>query len=162
MDVWHSRIFNVHAWSEHKQIAGLTETVFESFSPEEQSVIQGRSRNRGKTDLYRHLRTVLVDQYAGWKSDPTLCTGISRNKNDYIVRSRYNGLHISHRITDVCDILVANDFLETSGGSYNHTNASGGNRTTRIKPTPKLEGLFEKVGLETFELSLNENRECIT
>ena len=56
MDVWYSRLFNVHAWSEHKQIADLVDEVFESLSQEEQQQLTGASRNKGKTDLKKHLR----------------------------------------------------------------------------------------------------------
>ena len=161
MDVWYSRLFNVHAWSEHKQIADLVDEVFESLSQEEQQQLTGASRNKGKTDLKKHLRLVLEDQYVAWKTDPEVCTSISFNRNNYTVSSRYNGLHISPRVKDVCDILITNGYLDIAPGSYNRQNPGLGNRNSRIKPTPKLERLFKNVGLETFELSLDHNRECI-
>jgi len=161
MDVWYSRLFNVHAWSEHKQIADLVNEVFESLSPEDQQQLTGASRNKGKTDLKKHLRLVLVDQYVAWKTDPDVCTSISFNRNNYTVSSRYNGMHISPRVKGVCDILITNGYLDIAPGSHNRQNPGAGNRNSRIKPTAKLEGLFKNVGLETFELSLNHNRECI-
>ena len=96
-----------------------------------------------------------------WKTDPEVCTSISFNRNNYTVSSRYNGLHISPRVKDVCDILITNGYLDIAPGSYNRQNPGLGNRNSRIKPTPKLERLFKNVGLETFELSLDHNRECI-
>jgi len=41
----------------------LAEQVFLSLTDEEQLKIRGRSNNKGKTDLYKHLRHMLVDQY---------------------------------------------------------------------------------------------------
>ena len=70
-------------------------------------------------------------------------------------------MHISLRVKDVCDILITNGYLDIAPGSHNRQNPGAGNRNSRIKPTAKLEGLFKNVGLETFELSLNHNRECI-
>ena len=63
MNVWHSRTFDVHAWSEHQEVMNLAEQVFLSLTDEEQLKIRGRSNNKGKTDLYKHLRHMLVDQY---------------------------------------------------------------------------------------------------
>ena len=61
----HSRLLNVHAWSEHKLVTDLVDKVFLSLPEVEQQLIVGRSANKGKTDMMRHLRVVLVDLYAG-------------------------------------------------------------------------------------------------
>ena len=88
VEPWHSRLFDVDVWSEHKQVMELTEAIFLSLSEADQTLIKGRSNNRGKTDLYKHLRHVIVDQYVFCKLDPILCTGIVRGFKHWAVNSR--------------------------------------------------------------------------
>ena len=105
-NVWYSRLFNVHAWSEHKAVMDLTEHVFQSLTADQQAAVIGKSNNKGTTDLYRVLRVILVDQYVSWKMDPEFCTALSRGRNQWIVGSRYNGLHLPYRTLEVIDMLV--------------------------------------------------------
>ena len=72
VDPWHSRPFDVPVWSEHKQVMELTEAIFLSMSEADQTIIKGRSNNRGKTELYKHHRHVIVDKYVAYKLKPTL------------------------------------------------------------------------------------------
>ncbi|MCL7405019.1 hypothetical protein MWN63_03370 [Paradonghicola geojensis] len=160
-DVWHSRLFNVHAWSEHKAVMELTEYIFRSLDEEQQKTIRGRANNRGKTDLYKHLRIVLTDLYVGWKTDPTLCTALSFNRNDYRVGSRYNGLHISHRVTDVCHILEDQGYIRISKGGYDRVGDGRSNRTARLFLTDRLKTLFSEVGLESWQINQHQDQECI-
>lgn len=160
-DIWHSRLFNVHAWSEHKAVMELTESIFCSFTDEQQETIRGKANNRGKTDLYKHLRIVLTDLYVGWKTDPTLCTALSFNRNDYRVGSRYNGLHISYRVTVVCQILEDQGYLLIKKGVYDRLGNGRGNRTGRLFPTDRLKTLFSEVGLQSWQINQHENQECI-
>ena len=159
-DPWHSRPFDVHVWSEHKQVMELTEAIFLSLSEANQTLIKGRANNKGKTDLYKHLRHVIVDQYVSYKLDPTLCTGIARGFKHWAVNSRYNALNLSHRILDVIDVLVANDWLLYTGGK-NHRDGSGRNRTARIKPSPKLEESFSKLSVKLEDVSFHREEEVI-
>jgi len=156
----HSRLLNVHAWSEHKLVADLVDKVFLSLSEVEQQRLVGRSANKGKADMMRHLRVVLIDLYAGWKIDPTLCTAVGRSNNDYEAGSRYNALHISKRIVKVYDALFDHGYVDMIKGGYNRE-APHLSRKTRYRPTGKLQALFAEVGLETYQLSLQENQECI-
>ena len=139
----------------------LTEQVFQSFSDEQKATVIGKSNNKGKTDLYRALRVILVDQYVSWRTDPTLCTAIQRGRNTWIVGSRYNGMNLPHRTSDVIDILIEQGLLHKANHSYNRTGSSIGNRSTRIQPTDKLAGMFEHVGLELHQLQLHEEQETI-
>ena len=160
-DVWYSRLFNVHAWSEHKAVMDLTDHVFQSLTADQQAAVIGKSNNKGTTDLYRVLRVILVDQYVSWKMDPKLCTALSRGRNQWIVGSRYNGLHLPHRTLEVIDMLVGQGYLDKANHSYSGTGSSTDNRTTRIKPTDVLAELFAKVGLELEDLELHKDQETI-
>ena len=84
----HSRLFNVHAWTEHKAVKELVNKIFVSFSPEDQEKLVPTSNNKGKSDPLKQLRTIMADLYVGWKTDPTLCTSVSRDNNKYKPNSR--------------------------------------------------------------------------
>ena len=60
MDRDHSRIFNVHAWSEHKAVKELVAKIFASLSMDEQEKLLSKSNNKGKSDPRKQLRTVMV------------------------------------------------------------------------------------------------------
>lgn len=139
----------------------LTECVFKSFTAEQQATIIGKSNNKGKTDLYRVLRVILVDQYVSWKTDSQLCTAISRGRNQWIVGSRYNGLHLPHRTLDVIDILITQGYLLKANYSYSRSGSQQGNRTTRIQPTEILTEMFSKLDVGLQDLNLHKDQETI-
>ena len=160
MDRDHSRIFNVHAWSEHKAVKELVDEIFASLSIGEQEKLLSKSNNKGKSDPHKQLRTLLADLYVGWKTDPTLCTAVSHNNNDYKPNSRYNALHIPKRITEIFNVLYENAYLDRIKGAYNHENPTL-SRRTRYRPTDLLQSLFGKIGIETYDINLHQDQECI-
>ena len=94
-------------------------------------------------------------------TDPDLCLGVARSNGAYSVNSRYNALHISSRLPKLIDVLVEEGFLEFSQGSFHRDTTAGQNRTSRIKPTPRLLSIFSEFGLESYELDLHHKQECI-
>ena len=96
-----------------------------------------------------------------------ICTAVSHNNNDYKPNSRYNALHIPKRITEIFDILYDNTYLDYDNtyldrikGAYNHENPAL-SRRTRYRPAALLQSLFEKIGIETYDINLHQNQECI-
>ena len=160
IDREHSRIFNVHAWSEHKAVKKLVDEIFASLSKGEQKKLLSKSNNKGKSDPHKQLRTLLADLYVGWKTDPTLCTAVSHNNNEYKPNSRYNALHIPKRITKIFDVLYENAYLDRIKGAYNHENSLL-SRRTRYRPTPKLQSLFQQIGIKAYDINLHQDQECI-
>ncbi len=160
IDREHSRIFNVHAWSEHKAVKKLVDEIFASLSKGEHKKLLSKSNNKGKSDPHKQLRTLLADLYVGWKTDPTLCTAVSHNNNEYKPNSRYNALHIPKRITKIFDVLYENAYLDRIKGAYNRENPTL-SRRTRYRPTALLQSLFRKIGIETYDINLHQDQECI-
>ena len=160
IDREHSRIFNVHAWSEHKAVKKLVDEIFASLSKGEHKKLLSKSNNKGKSDPHKQLRTLLADLYVGWKTDPTLCTAVSHNNNEYKPNSRYNALHIPKRITKIFDVLYENAYLDRIKGAYNRENPTL-SRRTRYRPTALLQSLFGKIGIETYDINLHQDQECI-
>lgn len=157
----HSRKFNEHAWSDHKTIKELVDHVWHSFSEKDKDKLTNKSNNQGKSASYiDHLRILLVDFYVGWKTDPSLCTALSRNNNDYKPTSRYNALHTSKNITKVLDVLVCNGYLDVVKGAHNRDNSRESHRT-RYRPTCKLRSMYSRINLSEYDINLNKRRECI-
>jgi len=160
-DVWHSRPFDVHVWSDHQEVNDVVETVYNSLSEDQQQTIQGKSNNTGRASGKTHLKLVLIDLYVAWKTDPDLCIGIALGKDAFKVKSRYNALHISTRVRDVVRCLEEQDYIDFSKGSYNRTGSRRGNRTSRMRAAKRLIDLFLNLDLEPYELNIHHNKECI-
>ena len=97
MNVWYSKPLDVHVWSEHPKINQVVDTVYDSLTDDNQTLISGKSNNQGKASGRTHLKVVLVDLYVAWKTDPLFCIGVARGNDAYQVGSRYNALHISNK-----------------------------------------------------------------
>ncbi|MFC6637969.1 hypothetical protein GV827_06980 [Sulfitobacter sp. JBTF-M27] len=160
-DVWYSRPFDVHVWSEHPKVNAVVAQVYDSLSKAQQQSIQGKSYNAGRASGKTHLKVVLLDLYVAWKTDPALCIGIARGNDAYKVNSRYNGLHISPRVKDVVRSLDEQNYIDFRKGSHSRTGSSKGNRTSRMRATKRLTDLFLNLDLEPYELDLHHNKECI-
>lgn len=160
-DVWRSRPMDVHTWSDYPEINAAVDQVFNSLTEDQQNIIEGTSRNKGKSSGRKHLKVLLLDLYVAWRTDPDLCLGVSRGNGSYSVKSRYNGLHISSRIRNVIDVLIETGFLDGVGGSFHRGDSVGRNRTSRIKATPKLLDVFSQLSFEPYELDLHHKQECI-
>ena len=152
----------MHVWSRHKELNKVIDDVFNSFSDEQRLSISGRSKkNKGRATGRDHLKVVVLDLYVAWKSDPRLSIGVALGNDAYKVNSRYNALFISPRVRDVIRCLHEQEFIDVAKGSYNRTGTGKGNRTTRIRAAQRLVDLFNDIGLEPYELSLNHKKECI-
>ena len=148
IDVNHSRPLDVHLWSDYAEINDLVKSIFDSFSSEEKLQIKGRSNNRGRASGFTHLKVLLIDLYVAWRTDPSLCIGVARGNGAHTVNSRYNALFISPRIRDVIDLLIANDYLDSIGGSYDRIGNGRNNRTSRIRASEKLCEAFQGLTIE--------------
>ena len=160
IDREHSRKFNFHAWSENAEIKELVTVIFSNFTPEQRDKLISKSNNKGKSDPLEQLRIIMIDLYLGWKADPTLCTAVSRNNNDYKPKSRYNARNVPKRITAVFDALYESGYIDKVKGAYNYDNPSL-SRRTRYRPTKMLQSMFQQIGVSPYEIDLHHNQECI-
>ena len=112
MNVWYSKPFDVHIWSDYKEINQVVDQIYDSFTEDEHLAITGRSNNQGRASGKVHLKVIILDLYVAWKTDPELCIGIELSNNAYKVGSRYNALHISVRVATVVPILFSNGWID--------------------------------------------------
>lgn len=161
INVWYSKTFDVHVWSEHPKLNQVVDSVFDSLTDEQKASFSSKSNNAGKASGKTHLKVVLIDLYVAWKTDPLLCIGVARGNDAYRVKSRYNALHISPKVRDVISALRDAEFIDFKGGSYDRSGSGRGNHTSRIRAAGRLREFFEPLDIELYELDLHHNRECI-
>ena len=155
---WHSKPLDVHRWSDHPEINKLVNDLWvDVVGP----TLSGRSNNTGKSDPKKQLKVLLLDLYVAWLEDPSLCVGVSRNNNSYTVGSRYNALHISRKIVDIVDVLVIEEYLDGIKGS-NHRQGNGkSNKTSRIRPTLKLQDQFAQLTVSDYDIDHHHQEETV-
>lgn len=152
-----SRPFNVHIWSDHPNVQCLTDDLFEWIGG--QSLVGGSNR-RPATPYRDQFKTLLLDCYTVTSEGPAMSIMFSRDKNYYSVRSRYNGLNLSHKIIWLQDMLAEHGYLDVCPGYYDR-NGLGTSYMTRIRPTKKLRDLFIAYHWDDASIQFDRNRECI-
>ena len=158
IDPDHSKPLDVHTWSDHPEINRLVDELwFKVVEP----ALGGKSNNKGKSDPKRQLKVLLLDLYVAWLDDPTLCIGVNRNNNAYQVNSRYNALYISRKIVDVVDALADTGYLDYRHGSHDRTNNGIFSRTSRIRPSLKLQDKFAELSVSPFDIDHNYEQETV-
>ena len=161
IDPEHSRPLDVHRWSDHPEIKVLTDGIWIEITEIDGLVAIPTGNRKPLAPLIKQLRVLLVDLYVAWLADSTLSIGISRNNNSYTPKSRYNGLHISKDLIKVVDALVAIGLLDHH--NFHHDRVYGGknSKTSRYRPSNKLQDRFSKLQDLVFDISFNEERETI-
>lgn len=155
-DPWYSRPIDVHRWSDHPEVAGLCDRIWDEYLPE----LAGRSGPKPKTAFRHQLRVLILDLYVAWLEDPELCIGVSMSSNYWDTSSRYNAIHISRKIVPIIRTLADAGLLDLARGSYSGPLVRG-NRTTRIRASEVLQGWFAEVAVRRDDVGRVANEEVI-
>ena len=158
IDPWHSKPLDVHRWSDHPEVNKLVDDLWITVV---EPALGGRSNNTGLSGPKKQLKVLLLDLYVAWLEDPSLCVGINRNNNTYSVNSRYNALHISRKIVDIVDVLVTEEYLDFLQGSYDRQGNAEFNRTSRIRPTLKLQDQFTQLTISEYDIDHHHQEETV-
>ncbi|MBY6006731.1 hypothetical protein KUV62_22635, partial [Salipiger bermudensis] len=90
----YSRPFDVHRWSDHPEVKGVVDTLWDEWLPgTELRKGDGKRRKTGpkpKATDKTHLKVLVLDLYVAWNEDPELSVGVHMSPNEYKVGSRYN------------------------------------------------------------------------
>ena len=139
----HSRILDVHTWSEHKEVNQFVDQIHEQHFATHLSDIRKK-----------HLKVILLDLYVAWLDDPTLCISVDLNVNRYLAGSRYNALNISkttikviYTLEELGLIFLKKGFLKREEG--------GKSRVARIWPTEDLIEHFSEARFRHFEIQIH-------
>jgi len=153
---WHSRPVDVHRWSDHPEVAGLCERVWEGYLQE----LTGVSGPKPKTAFRHQLRVLMLDLYVAWLEDPELSIGVSMSSNYWDTSSRYNAIHISKKIIPIIHALVEADLLDIARGSYSGPYVRG-NRTTRIRASETLQEWFAEARFSREDIGRVQGEEIL-
>ena len=107
-DYQHSRILDVHRWSEHQEANLFVDEVYDTFlNRQEQENIRIKKK---------HLKVVLLDLYVAWLNDPDLNIAVHMSPAAYSNgtvfssgKSRYNELNIKVSTIDILLTLMRLD-----------------------------------------------------
>ena len=158
IDPWYSKPLDVHRWSDHPEINKLVDDLWITVV---EPALGGRSNNTGLSGPKKQLKVLLLDLYVAWLEDPNLSVGINRNNNAYAVNSRYNALHISRKIVDIVDVLVMEDYLDFIQGSHDRQGNGKSNKTSRIRPTLKLQDQFAQLTVSDYDIDHHHQVETV-
>ena len=156
-DYQHSRILDVHRWSEHQEANLFVDEVYDTFL--------NRQEPENARIKKKHLKVVLLDLYVAWLNDPELNIAVHMSPAAYSNgtvfssgKSRYNELNIKVSTIDIVHRLDEAGLISRKDGWQD---SGGKGFLTRIWPTPKLTKLFEDAAFGYFDIGYAENRETI-
>lgn len=143
-----SRALDVHRWSDHPEVNGFVDRIYEEHFGGGNAKIQKR-----------HIKTVLLDLYVAWTDDPSLKITVHKSPNAYKAKSRYNELHISKTTIPVVNTLRDAGLIMEAIGRYDRETKRG--NTTRIWPSTTLLKMFEEARFGLFDITNHPKRKCI-
>ena len=145
-----SSLFDVHVWAsdEAKEVNNAVHIIYQ------QLVTDGDFNGQFKVRR-RHVKTLLLDLYIKWLTDPKKYVSIYL-RHEYYEKlvSRYNKLHISSTTTIIVHALRKSGYIEFEKGHYwdplrNLVEAkSKKSHVTRIRATRKLINLIKHVKIK--------------
>ena len=156
-DYNHSRILDVHRWSDHPEANLFVDRVFDEYL-----TIEASENKRIKK---KHLKVVLLDLYVAWLDDPELCIAVHMSPTAYSDgtvslggRNRYNELNIKVSTIDIVHRLHAAELIGLQEGWQDR---GGRGFLTRIWPTDKLIRMFRDAAFGYLDIGYSDERETI-
>lgn len=130
-DCNNSKPIDVHKWSTHPELNTFCYTLWDAeFAAEFQSP-KGKGNRPKRLPKYQ-FKTLILDLYVAWRTDPSMCIGVGMSKSAYEANSRYNALHISSLMINIIKALHRKGYIGLELG------VEGAGRVTRIWAEDKL------------------------
>ena len=150
-DINNSRPFDVHVWSEYPEFNQLVNLLWLKYFPLEDSIVRPGPIPKAITKV--HFKTLLLDLYVSWMTDPNMYLGISMSKSVWKPNSRYNALHLSFRIVAIIKELEAVGLIEVELGRQG--------TLSRVRAAPQLQLLFRNLKFPISEVVIDYMRDPI-
>jgi hypothetical protein len=160
LDPKRSRPIDVHRWSDHPEVAGFVDSIWEEHFKDYAAKELVKSGAKAKRKHRDQLRVILLDLYVAWQTDPDLSIGVHLSANAWKTGSRYNALHLSKIIPDFVHRLSEVGLIQLSKGSFTAPGAAT-NRTARIRAEEPLREMFREAKFGREHIWLVPDRECI-
>ena len=150
-DINNSRPLDVHVWSDYPEFNQLVNKLWVKYFPSEDSTIRPGPKSKATSKI--HFKTLLLDLYVCWMTDPNMYLGVHMSNSGWKANSRYNALHLSYRMIGIIKELVAEDVLEFQKGRQG--------TLSRIRATEQLQLLFRDLKFPVSEVVFDYLRDPI-
>jgi len=150
-DINNSRPFDVHVWSDYPEFNQIVNKLWIKYFPLENRIVRQGPVPKAITKV--HFKTLLLDLYVSWISDPNMYLGIFMSKSAWKPNSRYNALHLSFRMVAIIKELKAVGLIDVELGRQG--------TLTRIRATRQLQLLFRDLKFPISEETFGYMEETI-
>jgi hypothetical protein len=146
-----SRPFDVHVWSDYPEFNQIVNKLWVKYFPLGDVIVRQGPVPKAITKV--HFKTLLLDLYVCWISDPNMYLGIFMSKSKWKPNSRYNALHLSFRMVAIIKKLEAVGLVGVELGRQG--------TLTRIRATRQLQLLFRDLKFPISEVTFGYMEETI-
>ena len=150
-DIEHSRPLDVHVWSDYPEFNQLINKLFVKYFPSQDNAVRPGPKSKATSKV--HFKTLLLDLYVCWMTDPNMYLGVHMSNSGWKANSRYNALHLSYRMISIIKELVAVDILEFQKGREG--------TLSRIRAAEQLQLLFRDLKFPISEVIFDYMRDPI-
>lgn len=147
--------FDLSVWSEHPHVDSSVDSIYVEMA--KLSEFSGHAKKRKM-----HIRTVLLDLYNKYLTDPEMYSSYTRNNNWYSkLDARYNPNKISRILINIIDGMVELGYVEDKRGFYDRS-TRGKSFNSKIRATHKLANeVFTSFKSVSVLLEKHPDTECI-
>ncbi|WP_417714435.1 hypothetical protein [Pseudophaeobacter arcticus] len=140
-DPRYSKLLDVHRYSEHSAVSHLVKPIWHTCFGQPENADSRRGGVKPKASGLTQLRTIILDLYMAWATDPDLSVAVTMDNTVWKTGSRYNKIGMSRQSPRVISRLHELEYIDLAAGSYAGPGAAT-NRTTRIRAAEPLRRLF--------------------
>lgn len=150
-DIYYSRPFDVHIWSDYPEFNQIVNQLWSKYFSLEDTIV--RRGPKPKTPIKVIFKSILLDLYVSWITDPNMYLGISMSKSGWNANSRYNALHLSSRMINIVKTLTNIGLIEFHKGWQG--------TLSRIRASQQLQQIFYEHKFPVSEIVFDYKRDPI-
>ena len=110
----HSTRFYYQSSTNNKKLKTLSQTIWESFGFEIQTLIDGKSNNKGIPGEY-YVELIVIQLFYNWRMDRSLCLASPKNNNALKAKDFYNPNQIAiPKLAKTFNALIKFDYVDLS------------------------------------------------
>lgn len=156
----YSKLLDVHRYSEHSSVSHLVQPIWSKCFGQPENVDPKKGGVKPKASGLTQLRTIILDLFMAWATDPELSIAVAMNNTAWNTGSRYNQIGMSRRAPRIIDRLHECGFIDLAAASYAGPGAAT-NRTTRIRAAEPLRRLFRDARFGPQHILIHPGKESI-
>lgn len=153
-----SRPIDTHRWCNAPEADAWVDELWGNYlSASFDKPHDGRGKPPAST-ARDQFKVLLLDLFLSWHEDPNQCLGVSHDKANYPVKSRYNALPVTPKLFKLIEELEKKGLIYVMEG---HIKNNKEKITTRVWPLNTLVEHFEAAPFKALDIGTLEARETI-